>query len=150
MSWNRGSQLTPTSWGPNPSPAGPPIACTFAARLACVSTTPFGCDVEPEVNWSRATASPSTCSGFARAGPVSSSTAATNRMDGAAAGRGRGSGRRGGGGAGGGARGGGPEPRRPDRGARTGKAKDRRDLLPIRVDLARVGRIHERHRHETG
>ena len=79
MSWNRGSQLTPTSSGPNSRPAGPPIASTLAEMLAWVSTTPFGCDVEPEVNWSSAGASRSIGSDFGRGGPVSSVHDATNR-----------------------------------------------------------------------
>src|SRR5207245_687720 len=63
-------------------PAGPPIAWMFAARLACVSTTPLGWDVEPEVNWSNAGALGSVDSAV-RTRPLSSLQAATNEMVGA-------------------------------------------------------------------
>ena len=54
MSWKSGSQLTPTSWTDTSMPAGPVMASTLAPRLSCDSTTPFGCDVDPDVNWTRA------------------------------------------------------------------------------------------------
>src|SRR5206468_599831 len=63
-------------------PAGPPIAWMFAARLACVSNTPLGWDVEPEVNWSNAGALGSVDSAV-RTRPLSSLQAATNEMVGA-------------------------------------------------------------------
>ena len=57
MSWFSGSQLTAMSPGPAPTPAGPANASMFADRLRCVSATPFGADVDPEVNWTKAMSS---------------------------------------------------------------------------------------------
>jgi hypothetical protein len=61
MSWYSGSQLTNTSLG---------VACTvgamarmLASRLACVSATPFGLPVLPEVYWMKAMSSPRTSTG---------------------------------------------------------------------------------------
>ena len=47
MSWYSGSQLTNTSFGPALTAA--PMARTLASRFACVSTTPLGLPVLPEV-----------------------------------------------------------------------------------------------------
>ncbi len=61
MSWYSGSQLTKTSRG---------VACTtcaiarmLASRLACVSATPLGLPVLPEVYWMKAMSSPRTATG---------------------------------------------------------------------------------------
>jgi hypothetical protein len=52
-----GSQLTPTSSAAVIKPAGPLMASMLADRLACVSATPFGAEVDPDVNWTNAMSS---------------------------------------------------------------------------------------------
>ena len=57
MSWKWGSQLT---WTVDPN--APRLLAffktsRFCIRLSCVTTTPFGIPVDPEVYWRKATAS---------------------------------------------------------------------------------------------
>ncbi len=83
MSWNRGSQDKPRSSLVSASPCGPAIAPTFSARLRWVSTTPFGSEVEPDVNCRKTGSSRRTRVIEARRGPGSRSIASTDRTLGA-------------------------------------------------------------------
>ena len=66
MSWYIGSQLTAQSAGDEPTPAGPLNASMFADRLRWVTTTPFGAEVEPEVNCTKAMSSADTATARSR------------------------------------------------------------------------------------
>ncbi len=68
MSWCIGSQLTAQSEGEDPTPEGPLNASMFAERLRCVTTTPLGADVDPEVNWTNAISSADTAGSGSNAG----------------------------------------------------------------------------------
>src|SRR6185503_10051422 len=52
-----GSQLTPMSSGVIATADGPPNASMLAETLACVSATPLGVDVDPEVYCTKAMSS---------------------------------------------------------------------------------------------
>jgi len=77
MSWLSGSQLTPTSPSPVATPSGPFIASTFADTLRCVSATPFGVAVEPDVYCTNAMSS---SSGGASGSIAGASSASIERM----------------------------------------------------------------------
>ena len=75
MSWYSGSQLTPWSSSPTSRPSCI-IAQELAMRFWCVTTTPLGSEVLPEVNCRKATSSSLTCDTSGRgpgAGPAMSS-----------------------------------------------------------------------------
>src|SRR6185295_15431820 len=57
MSWLSGSQLTPTSFVEASTPEGPANPAMFSDRFACVTATPLGDDVDPDVNCTNAMSS---------------------------------------------------------------------------------------------
>jgi hypothetical protein len=86
MSWYRGSQLTPESAPLSACSPSRMMAQAFARRLPCVTSTPLGVAVLPEVNCRNAMSSApgSTGSRAARAGASArrSSAVTTPRSDG--------------------------------------------------------------------
>ena len=73
MSWYSGSQLTTTSEGT--ACTAKPMPRMFASTFACVSVTPFGSPVLPEVYWMKNTSS-GLLAGSARPRPRSARSAA--------------------------------------------------------------------------
>ena len=57
MSWYSGSHDTATSCAPSAHSPSRTMAAQFAARLPCVTITPLGSAVLPDVNWRKATSS---------------------------------------------------------------------------------------------
>src|SRR6185295_12827918 len=82
MSWCIGNQLTAQSDGEDPTPDGPLNASMFDERLRCVTTTPLGADVDPDVNWTKAISSAATSGCGSNAGARSTSQATTQRKSG--------------------------------------------------------------------
>src|ERR1700676_3803258 len=74
MSWYIGSQLTARSDGEDATPDGPLNASMFADRLRCVTTTPFGADVDPDVNCTNAMSSADTVA----CGPTTGASSASH------------------------------------------------------------------------
>ena len=86
MSWKSGSHDTPLSKDESLPRPWTMKASEFAARLPCVTMTPFGRDVLPEVNWRNARSSGSIAtSSVPGDGAASSSTVMTVRSSGARA-----------------------------------------------------------------
>src|SRR3977135_3125451 len=82
MSWYSGSQLTAVSDSEAETPAGPLNASMFAERLRCVTTTPFGVVVDPDVNCTNAMSSDFTVAWESEAGSSSVSTVTTRDSSG--------------------------------------------------------------------
>ena len=78
MSWFSGSQLTPRSSGEAATADGPRNASMFAETLACVSATPLGDEVEPEVNCTNAMSPSDGCRSGSPIGPSRSSAQSTS------------------------------------------------------------------------
>ena len=71
MSWYSGNQETQVSRAPSAFSPSMTIAAVFAARFPCVTITPLGSAVLPEVNWRNATSSSRTTAA-AGSGPAGS------------------------------------------------------------------------------